>query len=75
MQAYLLEGICRWNANRPAAAAQTPTMCYDLTAITALNTLGGQLLQRDLYKYSPKPAQFTGELVVVAVLCLNIEIS
>jgi len=74
MQAYLIEGICRWNANRRAASAQTPTTCYDLTAITALDTLSGQLLHRDLCRYSPKPAQFTGEFVVVAVLCLSIDI-
>ncbi|XP_055750777.1 uncharacterized protein LOC129831422 [Salvelinus fontinalis] len=73
-QAYLLEGLVRWNEDRAEAAAeggggQKQTLhCYDGVAQHAINELSQKLLGRSLVKDHTRPAKDTGELIGVEYL-------
>ncbi|XP_071245917.1 uncharacterized protein [Salvelinus alpinus] len=72
-QAYLLEGLVRWNEDRAEAAAegggQKQTLhCYDGVAQHAINELSQKLLGCSLVKDHTRPAKYTGELIGVEYL-------
>ena len=55
-QAYLLEGIYRWNAARASDALS------DIKLLDAVNKISGKLLTQPLNVKYRLPAQFNGEL-------------
>ncbi|XP_056120631.1 uncharacterized protein LOC130097715 [Rhinichthys klamathensis goyatoka] len=75
-QAYLLEGLERWNEDRAAAAAATVTdeapsslRCYSASLQHSLSELSQRLLGCSLVQDYSKPGQYTGELIGVEYLC------
>ncbi|XP_077101858.1 uncharacterized protein LOC143753439 isoform X1 [Siphateles boraxobius] len=76
-QAYLLEGLERWNEDRAAAAAAATVMdegpsslrCYSASLQHSLNELSQRLLGCSLVQDHSKPGQYTGELIGVEYLC------
>ncbi|CAM4668159.1 unnamed protein product [Leuciscus chuanchicus] len=73
-QAYLLEGLERWNEDRAAAAtvvdeAPSSLRCYSASLQHSLNELSQRLLGCSLVKDYSKPGQYTGELIRVEYLC------
>ncbi|XP_051954038.1 uncharacterized protein LOC127623665 [Xyrauchen texanus] len=72
-QAYLLEGLERWNEDRAAAAfghkAPSSLRCYSASLQHSLNELSQCLLGKTLVQDSSKPRQYTGELIGVEYLC------
>lgn len=60
----MLEGICRWNADRRAAASLVSAESYDVQLLTAVNALSSELLGRSLCSWCPKPAAFTGDYLI-----------
>ncbi|XP_067280900.1 uncharacterized protein [Pseudorasbora parva] len=72
-QAYLLEGLERWNEDRAAAAAThgAPPMlrCYSGSFQHSLNELSQRLLGCSLVQDYSKPGKYTGELIGVEYLC------
>ncbi|KAJ7985054.1 hypothetical protein DPEC_G00361160 [Dallia pectoralis] len=71
-QAYLLEGLTRWNEDRAEAAAlgdrQQSLHSYDGVAQYAINKLSQQLMGCSLVTDYTKPAKYTGELIGVEYL-------
>jgi len=67
-QAYLLEGLVRWNEDRATAAAesaqQSGSSSYDSKLRQAVRTLGESVLQKDLVPGYARPNKFTGTLIV-----------
>ncbi|KAK9963911.1 hypothetical protein ABG768_005130 [Culter alburnus] len=72
-QAYLLEGLERWNEDRAAAAvthdAPSSLRCYSGSLQHSLNELSQRLLGCSLVQDYSKPGQYTGELIGVEYLC------
>ncbi|XP_056103250.1 uncharacterized protein LOC130082422 [Rhinichthys klamathensis goyatoka] len=75
-QAYLLEGLERWNKDRAAAASATVTdeapsslRCYSASLQHSLSELSQRLLGCSLVQDYSKPGQYTGELIGVEYLC------
>ncbi|XP_043188879.1 uncharacterized protein LOC122363529, partial [Amphibalanus amphitrite] len=70
-QAFLIEGLVRWNADRHLAAigqdSAREVRCYDGRIRAAVNDLSQRVLKRDLVTRS-EPLRYTGELVGVAYL-------
>ncbi|KAJ8007961.1 hypothetical protein DPEC_G00099780 [Dallia pectoralis] len=71
-QAYLLEGLTRWNEDRAEAAAlgdrQQSLHSYDGVAQYAINKLSQELMGCSLVTDYTKPAKYTGELIGVEYL-------
>ncbi|KAJ7983775.1 hypothetical protein DPEC_G00371510 [Dallia pectoralis] len=71
-QAYLLEGLTRWNEDRAEAAAlgdrQQSLHSYDGAAQDAINKLSQELMGCSLVTDYTKPAKYTGELIGVEYL-------
>lgn len=63
-QAFLLEGLSRWNEDRAAAAAVDPSAqvlrCYSGHLQHSLNQLSQQLLSCKLVADWTKPGEYTG---------------
>ncbi len=64
-QAYLLEGLERWNEDRAAAAAsinkpQSSLRCYSASLQHSLNELSQHLLGSSLVQDYSKPREYTG---------------
>ncbi|XP_016115196.1 uncharacterized protein [Sinocyclocheilus grahami] len=72
-QAYLLEGLERWNEDRAAAAvthnAPLSLRCYSGSLQHSLNELSQRLLGCSLVQDYSKPGQYTGGLIGVEYLC------
>ncbi|RXN28818.1 hypothetical protein ROHU_018996 [Labeo rohita] len=72
-QAYLLEGLERWNEDRAAAAVTQETLprlrCYSASLQHSLNDISQRLLGHSLVHDYSKPRQYTGELIGVEYLC------
>ncbi|XP_051953220.1 uncharacterized protein LOC127623061 [Xyrauchen texanus] len=72
-QAYLLEGLERWNEDRAAAAfgheAPSSLRCYGASLQHSLNELSQDVLGVSLVQDYSKPRQYTGELIGVEYLC------
>ncbi|XP_056614654.1 uncharacterized protein LOC130429852 [Triplophysa dalaica] len=71
-QAFLLEGLERWNEDRAAAAvsdAPQSLRCYSASFQHCLNELSQRLLGCSLVKDYSKPGEYTGELMGVEYLC------
>ncbi|XP_070188711.1 uncharacterized protein [Littorina saxatilis] len=69
-QAYLLEGLARWNQDR-AAAALPPTKepwCYTGLITKGVNQLTDKVLGRKIIPNFKSPLQYTGELIGVDYL-------
>ncbi|XP_035390281.1 uncharacterized protein LOC118242582 [Electrophorus electricus] len=70
-QAYLLEGMVRWNEDRAAAAVEgsDPTqVCYSGQLQHCANQLSQQLLGLQLAEDYTRPGEYTGELIGVEYL-------
>ena len=71
-QAYLLEGVTRWNAERAAAAVDdtNPTQLYsfDVSLKHQLNSLSRCVLQNELLPNFTLPGAYTGERIGVDYL-------
>ncbi|KAL0966864.1 hypothetical protein UPYG_G00301130 [Umbra pygmaea] len=70
-QAFLLDGLVRWNENRAAAAvggAKQPLLCYSGHLQHSLNQLSQQVLGSKLVEDFTKPGVYTGELIGVEYL-------
>ncbi|KAL6475706.1 hypothetical protein MHYP_G00167460 [Metynnis hypsauchen] len=70
-QAYLLDGLARWNEDRAASAvdqAEQALRCYSGQLQHNLNQLSQQLLNRKLVEDYTKPGEYTGELIGVEYL-------
>ncbi|XP_049326002.1 uncharacterized protein LOC103025680 [Astyanax mexicanus] len=69
-QAYLLEGLVRWNEDRAAAIDRVEPVlrCYSGQMQHSLNQLSQQLLGRSLVEDCTKPGEYTGELIGVEYL-------
>jgi hypothetical protein len=62
-QAYLLEGVARWNQDREAAALQTGEIgphCYNARLRHAVNRLGDKVLGKQFNPTFRAPRKFTG---------------
>ncbi|KAI4905920.1 hypothetical protein NFI96_030119 [Prochilodus magdalenae] len=70
-QAYLLEGLVRWNEDHAATAADQAGQvlrCYSGHLQHSLNELSQQLLGYKLVEDCTKPGEYTGELIGVEYL-------
>ncbi|MGH0120698.1 UNVERIFIED_CONTAM: hypothetical protein FKN15_031627 [Acipenser sinensis] len=70
-QAYLLEGLVRWNEDRATAAVEGPRQIlhsYSGSLQHALNRLSQKLLGCSLVEDFTKPGEYTGELIGVEYL-------
>lgn len=64
-QAYLLDGICRWNAARASdsiAGPSTTLRSFDVKTQDRLNSLSSTVLGQPFDQHYRPPAVFTGEL-------------
>ena len=65
-QAYLLEGLARWNQDRAEASVSssaTVLRCYNQSLLNAVNALGEKVMG---YKVEPNfraPGKYTGEFL------------
>ncbi|KAI4792445.1 hypothetical protein KUCAC02_033378 [Chaenocephalus aceratus] len=69
-QAYLLDGLARWNEDRAAAATrdeQQHPHCYNHLLRHAVNTLAEEVLGKKIIPYVG-PRKYTGELIGVEYL-------
>ncbi|KAJ8370901.1 hypothetical protein SKAU_G00109290 [Synaphobranchus kaupii] len=70
-QAFLLDGLVRWNENRAAAAVEGPAqplLCYSGHLQHSLNQLAQEVLGQSLVKDYTKPGEYTGELIGIEYL-------
>ncbi|XP_071962853.1 uncharacterized protein [Antedon mediterranea] len=70
-QAYLMDGLVRWNANRALAATQSGgpiSSTYSGLHQHALNILAEQVIGKKVYKSFIIPNKYTGELIGVEYL-------
>ncbi|XP_076851096.1 uncharacterized protein LOC143501317 [Brachyhypopomus gauderio] len=70
-QAYLLEGLVRWNEDRAAAAVEgsdPARVCYSGQLQHYANQLSQQLLGHQLAEDYTRPGEYTGELIGVEYL-------
>ncbi|KAJ8370902.1 hypothetical protein SKAU_G00109300 [Synaphobranchus kaupii] len=73
-QAFLLDGLVRWNENRAAAAVEGPAqplLCYSGHQQHSLNQLAQEVLGQSLVKDYTKPGEYTGELIGIEYLYLQ----
>ena len=61
-QAYLAEGLMRWNLDRQAAAqVERPKVrCFDDALVQRINQLSQDIFKEDSVKHTVTPAAFTG---------------
>lgn len=70
-QAYLMEGLCRWNAARSAAAISarpSNLRTFDVEAQMKLHELSVELLGRPVDPHFCPPSKYTGELFGIEYL-------
>jgi hypothetical protein len=64
-QAYILDGICRWNSARAAAAVQTPTTetlrTFNLRLQSRVNKLNQSIFGEVVFSRDQPPLSYTGE--------------
>ena len=63
-QAYLLEGLMRWNKDRGSAVVGVRSNTYDSHLICAINTLGVDVLGKAVDTTFVVPNVYTGILLV-----------
>ena len=67
-QAYLMEGLVRWNENRAAAAAdENHPHSYSSLLKHVVRSLGSTVLQKDLVPDYRHPGKYTGNYHLVLV--------
>lgn len=71
-QAYLLDGVTRWNASRSAAAVDTQTethvRTFDIRLQDRVNHLSQSLLKSKVFPNHVSLGEYTGELIGVDYL-------
>ncbi|KAJ8364998.1 hypothetical protein SKAU_G00138290 [Synaphobranchus kaupii] len=68
-QAFLLDGLVRWNENRAAVEGPAqPLLCYSGHLQHSLNQLAQEVLGQGLVKDHTKPGEYTGELIGIEYL-------
>ena len=70
-QAYLLDGLARWNHSRSQAALQHPHQTlhtFDIALQDRVNTLSRSVMGTDVFPQYRPPAKYTGELYGVEYL-------
>ena len=71
-QAYLLEGLTRWNADRHAATeTNSQIRCYDSRLNNTVNRLSTPVLSKQLVPGFGVPGKYTGNLVLAYLLFLK----
>ena len=61
-QAFLIEGIFRWNQDREAAVTSTDLPSYDTSLLHSVNRLSAAVLGEPLFPAFKVPRKYTGEL-------------
>ena len=59
-QAYLLEGLVRWNQDRAASVLGKSTPTYDSRLLLAVNKLGEEVLGKTINASYSVPNKYTG---------------
>ena len=70
-QAFLLDGVTRWNASRALAAVDSPPnslRTFDVRLQDKVNALSQSILEKPVFPNYRPPAKYTGELFGVEYL-------